>query len=425
MLSSIEALFKVKEIRNKFLYTLGLIVVFRAAAHIPVPGVDVAALRSFFAQSQLLGMLDMFSGGAMSNLSVVTLGLNPYINASIIIQLLTMVFPQLEELSKEGEYGRQKLNQYMRLATLPLAVMQGFGMYFLLQRQGVVSTLPPLQLIALVATLVGGAIFLLWLGELISEYGIGNGISIIIFVGIVARLPTSVGQLILFFDPQMLVQFAVFAVLALVVIAAVVFINEGTREVPVNYARRVRGRKVYGGQASFLPLKVNQAGVIPIIFAVSLMLLPSMIGGFLQGVGNETMSKIADIAVSMFDPSTIFYNVLYFVLVVGFTYFYTAVTFNPEEIAENLRKQGGFIPGIRPGRPTSQFLNYTLSRITVAGALFLGFVAILPSIVQGFTGISALTIGGTGILIVVSVVLETAKQIEAMLVMRDYDGFLD
>ncbi len=406
------------------MYTLGLIVVFRAAAHIPVPGVNVDALKAFFAQSQLLGMLDMFSGGAMTNFSVVTLGLNPYINASIIIQLLTMVFPRLEELQKEGEYGKQKLNQYMRLLTVPLAIMQGVGMYFLLQRQGVVSSLPPLQLAAMVATLVGGSIFLLWLGELVSEYGIGNGVSILIFVGIVARVPQSVAQLVLSFSPQMIGQFTIFAVLALVVVACVVFINEGTREVPVNYARRVRGRKVYGGQASFLPLKVNQAGVIPIIFAVSLMLLPSMVGGFLQGISNQTISQIAGVLVSIFSPGTIFYNLLYFVMVVAFTYFYTAVTFDPQEISENLRKQGGFVPGIRPGRPTAKYLNYTLSRITVAGALFLGLVAILPSIVQGFTGMSALTIGGTGILIVVSVVLETAKQIESMLVMRDYEGFL-
>jgi preprotein translocase subunit SecY len=367
-------------------------------------------------------MLDLFSGGGMQNFSVVTLGLNPYINASIIMQLLTMVFPKLEELSKEGEAGREKINQYTRYITFPLACFQAYGMYFWLSRQGIVSAMGPLPLLSLVLTMTGGTIFLMWVGELLSEYGIGNGISLIIFAGIVARLPLSFGQTLLAAGPG---SFLLTTGLFLAVVVAVVAVNEAVRRVRIEYAKRVRGRRMYGGQSTYLPLRVNQTGMIPIMFAGSLIMIPAMVARYLTGVQNQTVAKIAQTIVNTLDPTKNIYNLLYFLLVFGFTYFYTAIQFNPEKIAEDIRKYGGFIPGIRPGHPTSQHLNYILTRITLAGALFLGIIAVLPSLASGFTDVTTLTIGGAGILIVVSVVLETMRQLESMLVMRDYEGFLE
>ncbi len=416
--------FKIPDLRRKILFTIGVFVVFRIFAHVPIPGVDLLALKRLFASNQLLGLLDIFSGGTLANFSVMALGLNPYINASIILQLLTIVFPKLEALQKEGEYGRQKINQYTRFLTVPLAVFQAIGMYALLRNQGIITTLSPVLLLGLVVTMTAGTILLMWLGELISENGIGNGISMLIFAGIVGRFPVTIGQTVSVLTPENFTNMVIFSVMAVVVIAAIVVVNEGTRQVTVAYAKRIRGGKMYGGGSTHLPLRVNQAGVIPIIFAISLILLPSLIGRFLEQVPNPAVAGMARTVANLFDPSGLVYNLAYFLLVIGFTYFYTAVTFNPQKIAEEIQKYGGFIPGIRPGAPTANYLNYILTRITLAGALFLGLIAILPSLARGTTGITTLMLGGTGILIVVSVVLETAKQLEAMLVMRSYEGFL-
>ena len=424
ILGTITNAFKIPELRKRFLFTAGIFLIFRFAAHVPVAGVDPTALRELFDKSQLLGLLDIFSGGTLANFSIMALGLNPYINASIIFQLLTMVIPQLEALSKEGDYGREKINQYTRLVTIPLAIFQSFGMYALLKSQGIIGSLGPLSLVAMAATMTAGTILLMWLGELISEHGIGNGISMLIFAGIVARFPISLGQTASVLEPENLFNLIVFAVMGLSVIAAIVTVNEAQRKIRVEYARRIKGRKVYGGQTSYLPLKINQAGVIPIIFAVSLILLPSMIGNFLSAVPNPTIAGAARVISNLFQPGSLIYNVTYFALVVGFTYFYTAVVFNPEKISEEIRKHGGFIPGIRPGKPTADYLNRILTRLTLAGALFLGMVAILPALAQNLTGVATMTIGGTGILIIVSVILETTKQLESMLVTRSYDGFL-
>jgi len=416
--------FEIPDIRRKLLFTLGIFVVFRLFAHIPAPGVDRASLKALFLRSQFLGLLDIFSGGTLANFSIMALGLAPYINASIIFQLLTMVFPGLEELSKEGEYGREKINQYTRFLTVPLAFLQSIGMYALLKNQGVVFSLSLLELFSLAATMTCGTILAMWLGELISEKGISNGISLLIFAGIVGRFPVSVGQTLATLEAQNFFNLLVFSLMAVLVIGAITVVNEAVRRIRVEYARRVRGGKLYGGQASFIPLRINQAGVIPIIFAVSLVLLPSMLSRFLAQVENETVSQIASFLANIFAPGSFVYNATYFLLVIGFTYFYTAVVFNPEKIADELKRHGGFIPGIRPGKPTAEFLNWILVRITLAGAFFLGFIAVLPSIAQSLTGVTTLMIGGTGILIVVSVVLEAVKEVEAMLVMRSYDGFL-
>jgi len=424
ILNILSNAWKIPELKKRFLFTAGIFIAFRFAAHIPVPGVDPTSLRQLFERSQLLGLLDIFSGGTLANFSIMALGLNPYINASIIFQLLTMVIPKLEALSKEGEYGREKINQYTRFLTIPLAAFQSLGMYALLKSQNVISSLNPLGLLSLAVTMSAGTILLMWLGELISEHGIGNGISMIIFAGIVARFPVSFGQTVSIIDPEKFFNLLVFLLMSLAVIASIVVVNEAQRKIRIQYARRIRGRKIYGGQATHLPLRINQAGVIPIIFAVSLILLPSMIGNFLQGVPNPTLAGLARGISRLFQPGSLIYNLVYFLLVVAFTYFYTAVVFNPEKIAEEIRKHGGFVPGIRPGPPTVNYLNKILTRITLAGAIFLGLIAILPSLAQSLTKVATMTIGGTGILIVVSVILETTKQLEAMLVTRSYDGFL-
>ncbi len=415
---------KAPDLRRKILFTLGMFVLFRVFAHIPIPGVNLPQLQNLFRQNQFLGLLDIFSGGTLANFSVIALGLNPYINASIILQLLTMVFPRLEELSKEGEYGRQKINQYTRFLTVPLALMQALGMFALLRNQGIIATPPPLVLLAMIVTMTVGTVLLMFLGELITEYGIGNGISLLIFVGIVGRMPVTLGQTAISISDQTIFNLIVFSVMAIAVIAGIVFINEGARKIRVEYARRVRGPRMYGGSTTYLPLRVNQAGVIPIIFAVSLVLLPSIIGQFLSQVPNPAVAAFARTLATAFNPSGIVYNVMYFLLVIGFTYFYTAVTFNPAKIAGEIQKHGGFIPGIRPGTATASYLNYILTRTTLAGAVFLGIIAILPAIARSLTGVTTLALGGTGILIVVSVVLETAKQLEAQLLMRSYEGFL-
>ena len=377
---------KDKETRKKIFITLFLFLIFRLFAHIPVSGVNIAQLKALFSQNQLLGILDIFSGGTLSNFSVLALGLNPYIYASIVLQLLTIVFPKLEALAKEGEYGRQKINQYTRYLTIPLAIVQGFGMYALLRNQNIVSTLNPFEIFSFVVTLTAGTMIAMWIGELISEQGIGNGISLLIFAGIVGRLPVLLTQTAATVTNEQLLNVGILVALGIVVIAGVVAINEAVRRVPIFYAKRVRGSKVYGGQSTHLPLKLNQAGVIPIIFAVSLVLLPSVVGNFLISTKNPVLSSVGTTIAIYFNPNGILYNIIYFLFVVGFTYFYTAIVFNLTKIAEDIQKYSEFIPGVRPGKPTSSFLNHIVTRITLAEAVFLGFITILPIILGAFTG---------------------------------------
>ncbi len=417
--------FKIKELRTKIIITAIIILVSRIVAHIPVGGVDIEALRNLFSSNQFLGLLDIFSGGTLGNFSLISLGLNPYINASIIIQLLTMIFPSMEALSKEGEYGRQKINQYTRYLTVPLAIMQSLVMFTLLKNQGVILNPTPINVLTIIVGMTAGTMFLMWLGELISEYGIGNGISLLIFAGIVARLPITLTQTTSIADQQQLLNFLIFGALALLVIAGIVFVNEARRQILVQYARRFVGGREVGGSSTYLPLRVNQAGVIPIIFAVSLVLIPSVGGQYLSQLTNPALANVGRFLVTNFKAESLVYNLVYFVLVVGFTYFYTAVIFNPSKIAEEIKKSGAFIPGVRPGAATAAYLNHILLRITMFGALFLGVIAILPSIASSITGVTTLVLGGTGLLIVVSVVLDTAKQFESKLIERNYEGFLN
>ena len=410
------------DLRKKVGITALILVVFRLVAHIPAAGIDRSSLQSLFSGSPLLSLLDVFSGGTLANFSIMALGLGPYINASIIFQLLAFVVPSLEELSKEGEYGQEKINQYTRFLTVPLAALQSFGMYSLLKGQGVIPALSPASLVALVLTMTAGTVLAVWFGELITEYGLSNGISFLIFAGIVARLPVTLGQSVAVIGIEDLLKTVTFLVFAIVIIGLIVFMNEATRQIPVNYARRFGRQSI--GSASYLPLRLNQAGVIPIIFAVSLVLLPSLISQFLSGVGNPQIAQIAGSIALIFNPQSLVYNATYFLLVFGFTYFYTAIVFNPEKIAENLQKNGGFIPGIRPGSHTTKYLSFVLNRITLIGALFLGLIAVLPSFFQNAIGVANLAIGGTGILIVVSVVLEVTRELEAQLVMRKYEALL-
>lgn len=424
ILTPLVSSFKTPELRKKLVLTLVVFAVFRVFAYIPIPGVDVGKLSQLFQQNQFLGLLDIFSGGTLINFSVMALGLNPYINASIILQLLTMVFPKLEALSKEGEYGRQKINQYTRFITVPLSILQSIGMYALLRNQQIIASFSPLAIVVMISTMTAGTLFLMWLGELITEEGVGNGISLIIFAGIVGRLPVAFGQTASITTTTSFTNIIIFLVLAVIVIAGIVVVNEAVRQITVHYAKRIRGNRMYGGATNYLPLRINQAGVIPILFAVSLLLLPQMIGQFLSQSGQPQLVAIAQTFTRTLNPDGWLYNVLYFLLVVGFTYFYTAVTFNPQKIADEIQKYGGFIPGIRPGKSTADYLQYILNRLTLAGAVFLGIIAILPSVARHMTGITTLLLGGTGVLIVVSVVLETTKALEAQLMMRNYEGFL-
>ncbi len=422
MFRKLVLLFTIPDLRKKVLFILGILAVFRIAASIPVPGVDPNQLKSFLAGNQFFGLLNIFSGGVLDNLSIVMLGVGPYITASIIMQLLTMIFPRLKEMyQEEGEAGRMKFNQYSRYLTVPLALLQSYGLLVLLVRQQVIPSLSLTGFLFNMIIATAGTLFLMWLGELITEKGIGNGISLLIFGGIVSGLPVSIRQEFFNFSPERIPIILAFIAMGLVVIAGVVTITEGQRNVPVSYAKRIRGMKMYGGVSTHLPLRVNQAGVIPIIFAISIILFPGLIGSFLAGVPNAVVQEISRFLIQIFNNQW-FYGAVYFFLVFAFTYFYTAVTFDPQAIADNVQKQGGFILGIRPGRPTAEFLSKILNRITLAGAAFLGAIAVLPLLVQGALGIQALTIGGTSLLIVVSVVLETIKQINAQLVMREYEN---
>ncbi len=423
-IDKIIQIFKIEDLRSKILFVLGVFVIFRLMANIPIPGVDIENLKRFFEQFQMFGLLNLFTGGTLSNLSIIMLGLGPYITAVIILQLLTMIFPRLEQLYKEeGEQGRQKFNQYGRILTVPLAALQSYGMLSLLQRQGAIGQLSPSLLLTSITTITAGALFLMWLGELITEKGIGNGVSLLIFAGIIARTPVNIREMLIKWDPSQLPSYLLFFGMALIIIAGVVLINEGRRNIPVSYAKRVRGTKMYGGVSTYLPLNVNPAGVIPIIFALSIMLFPSMIANFLGGAGGIMGNIAQNIGAAFQNPWV--YGILYFILVVLFTYFYTAVTFDPKAISSNLQKMGGFIPGIRPGQSTANFMYYILNRVLLIGALFLGTIAVMPSIVGGITGVMVFRflIGGTALLIVVSVVLETMRQINAQLQMREYETF--
>ena len=424
MLESLLQAFRAPDIRRRLLFVAFILIVFRFLAHVPVPGVDRTALASFFASNPLFGLLDLFSGGGLSTFSVIGLGLNPYINASIIMQLMTGVVPRLQALSREGEYGRNKINQYTRYLTVPMALLQAYGFLALLNSQGVITTgfdLSQFETLTQIVTLTAGAIILMWLGELITEKGIGNGISFIIFAGIVSRVPAAIGS---FIESPDLASGLIFIVLGVSAVAVIIYIQEGQRRIPIQYASRVRGRRMYQGGSTFLPLRVNQAGVIPIIFAVSILLFPSQIAQYFTTSQVEIVANISQSIVNFFADTRI-YALMYFLLTVGFTYFYTAFTFKPDETAEQLRKNGGFIPGIRPGRPTQDYLARVVFRITVAGALFLGIVAVAPFIVSAILpNLGGLGLGGTGLLIVVSVVVETMKQIEAQLMMRNYEGFI-
>jgi preprotein translocase subunit SecY len=414
MFKKITEIFKAKDLRYKILFVLGVFATFRLMANIPVPGIDVARIQQFFAGNQFFGMMNLFTGGALDKVSIVMLGLGPYITAVIVFQLLTMIFPQMEKLYKEeGEAGRQKFNQYCRIAGIPLAMIQGYAMLFYLKAQGVIGALDPITIIAAVAAITAASTILMWLGELISEKGIGNGVSLLIFAGIVADFPNNVQKMFLTFDQSQIFSYTLFLILSIAIIAGVVLINEGRRNIPVSYAKRVRGNKMYGGASTYLPLNINPAGVIPVIFAISILMIPSMLASFLN------WSFVTDALNNAW-----IYGIIYFVLVFIFTFFYTAVTFDPKSISTNLQKMGGFIPGIRPGENTSQFLQSILSRVLVVGATSLGLIAVMPSIIQGATGVQQFSfmIGGTALIIIVSVALDTMKQINSQLEMREYDS---
>jgi preprotein translocase subunit SecY len=417
--------FRAPDIRRRLLYVLGILIVFRFLAHVPVPGVDRTQLASFLQNNALFGVLDLLSGGGLSSFSVVALGVNPYINASIIMQLMTGVVPSLQALSREGEYGRNKINQYTRYLAVPMALLQSYGFLALLNSQGILSSgfdLSNGATITQIVTLTAGSMTLMWLGELITEKGIGNGIRCNIFAGIVSRAPTAIGG---FLSTPNLPLIIGFALIAIVSVAVIIYIQEGQRRIPVQYASRVRGRRMYQGGQTFLPLRVNQAGVIPIIFAISILLFPQQIASYFTGSEVGWVAGTARAIVEFVNARSLIYVALYFLLTVGFTYFYTAFTFKPDDTAEQLRKNGGFIPGIRPGRPTADYLARVVTRITIAGALFLGIVATLPTLLGiVFPSLSGIALGGTGLLIVVSVIVETMKQIEAQLLMRNYEGFI-
>ncbi|MFA5870978.1 MAG: preprotein translocase subunit SecY [Candidatus Paceibacterota bacterium] len=416
------AIFKHIDLRKKVLAVLGLLAVFRLLSAIPIPGVDVSKLQQFFDSNQMFGLLNMFSGGGLSNLSIVMLAVGPYITGSIIMQLLTIIFPNLKKAYyEEGASGRAKFNRIIRYISVPLAALQGYGFLNLLMAQNVISRLPLFDVVTNVLIITAGSVLVMWIGELISEFKVGNGISLIIFAGIISAAPRALSSAFLNYSPALLTTYLIFAILGIIVIAGVVFVNEGERKIPVSYAKQVRGMKMYGGASTYLPLKVNQAGVIPIIFAISILLFPQFIAQSMSIV-SPGLSLSLNAWVSKFFNNHYIYSSLYFILVVMFTYFYTAVTFDPSEISKNLQKSGGFIPGIRPGTATTEVIAKTVHRTTLFGALFLGVIAILPNITQIVTGIQSLKIGGTGLLIVVSVALESMKQIESQLSLREYDN---
>jgi preprotein translocase subunit SecY len=420
-MQKLRQILRIKELRNSIFFVLGMLFLFRVLAHIPVPGVDIENLRAFFQSNQLLGLINIFSGGGLSSFSLVALGVSPYITSSIIFQMLVMVIPRLEELQKEGESGQQKINRWTRWATIPLAILQSFAFLALLTQQGqfeIVSAMSMAQTIVTITSLTAGTVLLMWIGELITERSIGNGLSMIIFAGIIADLPSLIQQAIVSYDQSQVFSILAFVVVTLATIIAIVFITEGQRNIPVSYARmsRVTGASV----DSHLPLRVNMTGVIPIIFAISVILFPPTIAQFFLSAQNPQIVDAARWVVALFE-NQLFYGIAYFLMVVAFTFFYSSVVFKPEQVAENLQKQGAFIPGIRPGKPTEHYLQYIVNRVILTGALFLGAIAVLPVVMQEMTGLQTLAVGGTSILIVVGVVIEIVQQINAQLTMHNYE----
>lgn len=419
MFSTLKNAWNIPELRKKILYTLRMLIIFRLGANIPVPGVDGAKLAQLFANDEgLFSIFNLMSGGAFANFTLFALGISPYITASIILNLLQIAIPSLEQLAKQGEEGRKKIVQMTRYGTVVLALIQGIGFSVGIYRNAFIS-FDFMHVAVAVLTLTAGTAFMMYLGEHITEKGIGNGISLFIFAGIIARFPDAVVQTVInVINKQLnIVSLLIFIVVALLVIAGVIMIQQGTRKIPVQYAKRVVGRKMYGGQNTHIPLKVNQAGVIPVIFAISILAFPQTIASFMPNTGFATFVN------TYLTQKSVIWSLLEFVLIIGFTYFYTSVSFNPFEIAENMKKNGGFIPGIRPGRPTTEYLQRSVNRLTLVGALFLGAIAVLPNFILNFTDI-AFALGGTSLLIIVGVALETTKQIEAQMVMRNYQGFL-
>tara|TARA_Y100001935_G_C17272624_1_gene492819 strand:+ start:61 stop:1338 length:1278 start_codon:yes stop_codon:yes gene_type:complete len=422
LLQKLTIVFRDKVLRRRILFVLGALALFRFLASVPVPSVDHAQLQSFLDSNNFFGLLNIFSGGGFSNLSIVMLGVGPYITASIIMQLMTIVFPKIKEMYQEqGEIGKRKFMQYSRMLTVPLALIQGFSFLMLLSRQGIVGDLSTIDMVTNVLVITAGSMLIMWIGELISEFGIGNGVSLIIFAGIVAALPGAISQLIFTYDVSQIPTYVAFLFVAFIIILGVVYITEAERPIPVTYAKRVRGQKVYGGMSTYLPLRINQAGVIPIIFALSFLLFPQLIVNVLVNLqlGGKVQEVLNYISTELLNNLWV-YGISYFFLVFVFTYFYTAVTFDPDQISKNLQRGGAFVPGVRPGPSTSQYLGKVLVRVTFVGAVFLGFIAVLPIIMQGLTGISSLAIGGTALLIVVSVVLDLVKQVEAQATAREY-----
>ena len=407
-------------LRRRIIFTVIALAIFRVLAAVPVPGIDTIQLQNLLNSNQLLSLFNVFSGGGLSHLSIVMLGVGPYITGSIIMQLLTILSPRLKALyQEEGEAGRKKFSQYSRLLTVPLAAVQGFSFLILLERQGVLPTLGIGSMLINLVVIIAGSVLLMWIGELVTEFGVGNGLSLIIFAGIIANIPSTISQFLFAYDPSQLPLYIAFVVAAVLVILGVVIVTEAERPIPVTYAKRVRGMKVYGGTSTYLPLRVNQAGVIPIIFALSLLLFPQMIFSALSHFSNALIAQYAGMGLALFNNPW-FYAAVYFLLVFAFTYFYTAVTFDPHTLSTNLQKNGAFIPGVRPGQPTAEYISTVLTRITMVGAIFLGLIAVLPLVLRAVTGLTYLAIGGTALLIVVSVVLDIAKKVDAQISMREY-----
>lgn len=435
MLQAVINAFKIPDIRRKILFTIGMLVIFRMIASVPVPGVDREGIRAYIEQNQLLGMLNLFSGGGLNNFSIVALGVYPYITATIIMQLMTPIIPRLNELSQEGQQGRNVIDRYTHYITVPLALLQGYGQMLLfsspqggnlIENFGLFSASTFLPTASILITLTAGTMLLTWIGELITENGIGNGVSVIIFGGIVASLPGAIYTLLTGNDIRTnFLGTLAFAIIGLITVVGVVLINEGQRRIPVHHAKRIRGNRQYGGTNTHIPLKVNSAGMIPLIFAVSIMVFPGMVANFLSG---SNVGWVRDLAVNLtnwLSPDTVPYNIIYFLMVIGFTFFYTVVVFQQQRIPESLQRQGAFIPGVRPGRNTAVYLQKVLTRITFVGALFLGVIAILPFIASRITGVESLLLSATSLLIVVGVAIDTMRQLESQLMMRNYEGFID
>lgn len=418
--NKVKIVFQDKTLRRRIYFVIFALFIFRLLAAIPIPGIDTVELNRFLSNNQFFGILNIFSGGGLSNLSIIMLGVGPFITASIIMQLLTIMVPRFKALyQEEGEIGRRKFTQYSRLLSVPLALIQGFSLLTILARQNILGVLTPFEMASNLILITAGSMLLMWIGELMSEFGIGNGVSLIIFGGIIANIPSSISQLLFSFDVSQIPLFVVFTVVGLLVVAGVIVVTEAERPIPVTYAKQVRGSKMFGGGSTYLPLRVNQAGVIPIIFALSILLFPQMIGNFLATSSHVWVVKISSFLL-LFAQGTWLYTIVYFIFVFLFTYFYTAVTFDPEALSTNLQKNGAFIPGIRPGASTSEYISKVLNRITLLGAVFLGLIAVLPLVMRSITGITAIALGGTALLIVVSVVLDLIKKVDAQISMREY-----